>query len=577
MWQKIDNWIKDKTGQDIVLIAIILIFLAGMVPLAATRVIDSGHLERYYTDGALSMLQSNDFLTPYGDAKLRLYKPPLLYWLLIAGYKLLGVSFFSSRIWSLGASCATIWLAYKLALKLTNDIRVARTTALILLSNLILISIAARSTLDALLTFSMFVSAYGFIRLICFNETQPSAYWAAYAGAAIGIATKGLLPILFVAYALVFACFTSSPEKPFRRVLNPGIILASILIACSWMILMFWKHGTFFLRSFWYDQIGQTIDPTGKKYPYPHGFLESNSVARISGYFLVYILVLLPWLLCLAYLFYKHKPKTDSAFPQGRACLFIVIWALLLAFVFGLGYALAIRYLLPAIPALAVVLSIGLCQFSNSNIAKIADRLLGFVIVWFFAVCIFGLSILWQNGLLTKHFAGLTILLLALLFVVLQFQKKQLSSQAVLSVSLFFILPLSLAIASPFTLPDQTGQIASALQRLNPEKKPVFVIGTSKVTGRLRVSSGAEYPIHEATVADFLRDRTRPGPQQSIFVLTENEARQPPLDSLPLRDVSVIPSGVSLPKLFRAMLKGNAKAYIDSRRRHCYAVLPASS
>ena len=36
MWQKIDNWFKDKTGQDIVLIAIILIFPAGMVPLAAT-------------------------------------------------------------------------------------------------------------------------------------------------------------------------------------------------------------------------------------------------------------------------------------------------------------------------------------------------------------------------------------------------------------------------------------------------------------------------------------------------------------------------------------------------------------
>ena len=61
---------QNRTGHCS-LIAIILIFLAGMVPLAATRVIDSGHLERYYTDGALSMLQSNDFLTPDGDAKSR--------------------------------------------------------------------------------------------------------------------------------------------------------------------------------------------------------------------------------------------------------------------------------------------------------------------------------------------------------------------------------------------------------------------------------------------------------------------------------------------------------------------------
>lgn len=143
-----------------------------------------------------------------------------------------------------------------------------------------------------------------------------------------------------------------------------------------------------------------------------------------------------------------------------------------------------------------------------------------------FAVCIFGLGILWQNGLLIKHFAGLTILLLALLFVLLQFQNKQLSSQAVLSVSLFFILPLSLAIASPFTLPDQTGQIASALQQLNPEKKPVFVIATSKVTSRLRVSSGhggrlfARQNTPGSSTIDFCCDRKRSATGSARFITT---------------------------------------------------------
>ena len=75
--------------------------------------------------------------------------------------------------------------------------------------------------------------------------------------------------------------------------------------------------------------------------------------------------------------------------------------------------------MLPAVPLLAVVMAIGLCRFSDSSIADIADRLLSVVSVAFFALGIFGLSVLWQNGLLAKHLAGLTILSLALLLIAL--------------------------------------------------------------------------------------------------------------------------------------------------------------
>lgn len=217
---------KRKTGQDVVLVAIILIFFAGMLPLAASRVIDTLNFERYYTDAALTMLQSNDFLTPrHSDGTLRLHKPPLIYWLLIGSYKLLGISFFSSRIWFLVAGCATIWLAYKLALKLTDDIRAARATAFILLSNLLLMMVSARSTPDILAAFGLLLSAYGFIRLICYNETRASAYWSAYGGAALAVAFRGLLPVVFVVYALVFAYFTSSPNSHSAASSTPGSFL----------------------------------------------------------------------------------------------------------------------------------------------------------------------------------------------------------------------------------------------------------------------------------------------------------------------------------------------------------------
>lgn len=563
MISTVEAWCKRKTGQDVALVAIVLVFFAGMLPLAASRVIDTLHFERYYTAAAVSMLQSNDFLTPrHGDGTLRFRKPPLIYWLLIGSYKLLGISFFSSRIWFLIAGCATIWLAYALALKLTDDIRTARATALIVLSNLLLIMVSARSTPDILVTFWLSVSIYGFIRLICYNDASALSYWSAYGGAAVAVATKGLLPIVFVAYALVFAYFTSSPQQPFRRVLHPGIIFASILISCSGYLLMAWKHGSLFLQSFWGDQVGEKT-----------GF--QGSPWRVSVYFLIYVPFLLPWLLCLAYLFYKREPERPLTAIQRKTCVFVLIWAALLPIIFGLGDRIAVRHLLPAVPLLAVVMAIGLCRFSNSSIAIVADRLLDIVTIAFFAIAVFGLSVLWQNSLLTKHFAGFVVLFLALLVVALRWQRKQLSSQAVLSLSLFLVLPLSLAIVSPFTLPDQTTQIAQALRLLNPGKRPVFVIGSNKVPSRLRISSGGQYVIREATQSDLLK--SGPDSSQSIFVLTEGEARLLPANSFQLREIAAYPMRVSLPKLFMKTWQGEAKPYIESRKVHCYAVLPEST
>lgn len=559
----IGAWWKRKTRTDAVLVAVILIFFAGMLPVAASRVIDTLNFERYYTDGTVAMLQANDFLTPrQGDGTLRFRKPPLIYWILIGCYKLLGVSFFSSRIFFLVTGCATIWLAYALALKLTDDIRAARATALILLPNLLLIMVAARSTPDILVTFWILVSAFGFIRLICYDDTCALSYWSAYGGAAIAVATKGLLPIVFVVYALAFAYWTSSSQQPFRRVLHAGIILASIAISCSGIFLMVWKHGTPFLHSFWGDQFAEKTGIGGSPW-------------RVTVYFLTYIAFFLPWLPCLVYLFRKRRPEKPVTSVQRKTCFFVLIWAVLLAVIFGLGDRIAVRYLLPAVPLLAVVMAIGLCRFSDATIAIVADKLLNVVTLGFFAIAIFGLSVLWQSGLLARHFAGFTVLFLALLIFALRSQRKQLSSQAVLSVSLFLVLPLCLAIVSPFTLPDQTTQVARALRGLNPEKRPVYVIGTNKLGSRLRISSGNAYPVYEAAASDLLNAQA--GASPSVFVLSENEARHLPANSFQLQEIAAYPMKVSLPKLFTATLRGEAKAYLEHKRNHCYALLAPST
>lgn len=324
---------------------------------------------------------------------------------------------------------------------------------------------------------------------------------------------------------------------------------------------MAWEHGPLLLESFWADQVG------GKT-----GF--RGSPWRVSLYFLICVPFLLPWLLCLGYLHYKGEPEKPLTAIQRKTTVFALIWAGLLPIIFGLGDRIQVRYLVPAIPLLAVVMAIGMCRFSNARIATVADLLLNVVTLGFLAIAIFGLSVLWQNGLLSKHFAGFCVLFLILLLVALRWQRRQFSSQAVLSISLFLVLPLILAILSPFTLPDQTTQVTRALQRLNPEKKPVFVIGTNKLASRLRISSGGEYVIHQAKRADLLK--IHPGPGEPIFVLSQGEAQHVPANSVQLREIAAYPIRVSLSKVFLATLKGQAKAYIESCKIHCYAVLADS-
>ena len=78
--------------------------------------------EKHYTDAALIMLESGDLITPrtYTGA-LRVNKPPGTYWLILASFKTLGVSLFSSRLPSALAGLGILLLVYFLGKALTQN------------------------------------------------------------------------------------------------------------------------------------------------------------------------------------------------------------------------------------------------------------------------------------------------------------------------------------------------------------------------------------------------------------------------------------------------------------------------
>ena len=552
---------KSSRRVDLMLLLIIAAFLVILLPPAASFVFYSPFPEHHYTDAALPMLRSNDLLTPLQhDGSVRLLKPPFTYWLLIGSYKLFGVSPFSSRLVFLLSGCATIWLTYLLTLKLTADKRAARIAALVLLSHPLIITGSIRSLPDIILTFFILLSGYGFIRLICLNDTRPVSYWLAYGGAAMAVETKGLLGVLFVTYALLFAYFTSTNARVFRRVLNFKIIAAAAVIACLSFLLMIWKHGNSFLQAFWTDQIGQKVDANAGHY-----------VLRAAGFAGIIVGMALPWLFCVGYLFWKAKPKPILGEPVRIACLFALGWLLLLPIAFSGGNLLSVRYVVPGLPFLATTIGIGLSQFSDAQLGRLFQPLLKVAAALFFVLVLFGLLLFAQTDSIKNYLAIAGLVLLVATFAGVQLAKKQLWWPASFSFSCFLFWPVVFGLACPFKLPDESVGIAHEIKSIKPDKNSVVFVGELGLGSRIRIATGGAFQVYQSkSLPQNLGTRL----DEATLVVCQSQANLLPRDRFELRQIAVGLNEFSWPDFIAATFKGDAASYIAGRKESYYRAIP---
>jgi 4-amino-4-deoxy-L-arabinose transferase-like glycosyltransferase len=154
---------------------VIAIFLAACLLLINSLTLYQGD-ERYYTDAAIRMMQSGDYLTPYyDDGRPRFLKPILSYWPLEASFRLFGINLPASRIPSIIAGCLVIWLTYQLAQVLFRHSGIAALAAAVLASNSNFLHASLRARPDIYLCLFVTVSLYGFARLL-FRDSNANSY-----------------------------------------------------------------------------------------------------------------------------------------------------------------------------------------------------------------------------------------------------------------------------------------------------------------------------------------------------------------------------------------------------------------
>ena len=225
-----------------------LIALAALVHLATITWSDLyNHTEGQYAGAAREMIESHQWLWPTNDGLPRLPKPPLLYWLIIASFKVFGISSAAARVPIALATIATVTLTFLIAEKLADYWRG-------FFAGLICLCSVGTAVLGRVLMpeplFNAFVTGAIFCGVCAYQRRRGRDYWfiGFWVCCALACLTKSLLGLIYpLAIFLLLSAFYREARMRFARLFHWAYILIFILLFVPWYVATE-RHFPGFLR-----------------------------------------------------------------------------------------------------------------------------------------------------------------------------------------------------------------------------------------------------------------------------------------------------------------------------------------
>ncbi len=329
---------SDTLAGALLVLAGAVIFLPCLAQLPLWRA------EAMYALIPKEMLERGNWLTPTLNGTPYLDKPPLIYWLTMALYQVVGVSELAARMPNFLCVLGEIWFTYLVGLRLLNR-RAAWLGGFILLTSIGFFSLHLIIYTDHLITLTLTASLYFFLRWL----ERPAFRWVAlyYLSLAVGFLSKGLIGVAFP--LCISGLYALSLRQPGRLAFFfswRGWALVA-LIAAPWLATMEIMHPGFLQHHVVNEQIMRFF---GQRYPQ-----DINSFS-IAGFWLLLGIWLLPWSLLLPeaiYRFWREEASASGTTPRGRLLL---LWAAIILGFYTLSASRNEYYSLPALPPLALVL-----------------------------------------------------------------------------------------------------------------------------------------------------------------------------------------------------------------------------
>jgi 4-amino-4-deoxy-L-arabinose transferase-like glycosyltransferase len=376
-----------KRGWLLLFFGIVAFYLwgLGLLPLV-------GPDEPRYAEVAREMLARHDLITPTLGGMPWFEKPPLLYWFMIAGYRVLGVTEYAARLGPALCGLFTAVLIYWIGRSIeVSEVAPAkgedaeqsrggagRLSALVWLSSLGAMVFSRGTSFDIVVTMTVTGA------LACFfmwhvrsapisTRDSPASVPAAsslwppitfYLFIGLSLLAKGLIGIV-IPFGVIAIYFLIRREWPHKRFINSlfwGIPLACA-VAAVWFGPMIARHGWKFIDQFIVQHHFARF--VTNKYHHP---------APIYFYPVVLVALSQPWTIFLGATFLTSRRwRWRGALPLDRFRVFALCWILVPVVFFSFSESKLTAYILPVLPAVALLAGERLACFLG---AQRGDRVL---------------------------------------------------------------------------------------------------------------------------------------------------------------------------------------------------------
>lgn len=314
------------------------VFTRAPIPIDETR----------YLTVAWEMWQRGDFLVPYLNGQTYSHKPPMLFWLMQLGWAIFGFNDYWPRLVGPLVALLDLFLVRQIALKLwPKQVELANQAPWILLASLLWTLFATSTMFDILLTAWVLIAMLGLLEL---QQGRAIKGWLLVAlSVGFGLLAKG--PVIFlhiVPTTLLMAVWARSDALPFIR-LSFGLILAIILgvvLALVWALPAATAGGEEYAGAILWHQ---TADRA----------VSTNIHKRGLFWYLPFLpLFLFPWLFWGRVWCGFRQPE----FLKDLGVRFCLVWLLSTIILFSVLPSKQIHYLIPMLPAFALLVARALNQ-----------------------------------------------------------------------------------------------------------------------------------------------------------------------------------------------------------------------
>ncbi len=359
-----------KRAWLVLFIAISIFYLWGLGTLPFV-----GPDEPRYAQVAREMLERRDLITPTLGGLPWFEKPPLLYWLMMFSYRLLGVSEYAARLGP--ALCGLLtgaflwWIGRQVEDRYEEDgSSIACWSALVWLSCAGAIGFSRAASFDIVLTMTI-TGAFAFLLA---HEVQGRRIFLIgfYFLAGLSFLAKGLIGWIIIGgvVGLYYLIRREWPASTFLRSLAWGIPLTGI-VAGVWFVPMTMLHGRVFIDQFIIQHHFARF--VSNKYHHP---------GPVYFYLPVVIGLALPWSVALgASLAAARKWAWRASGSSDRLKVFALVWLIFPAAFFSVSGSKLVAYVLPALPAIAVLVGERIACVLNAGRGKRLAQATGLMLV----------------------------------------------------------------------------------------------------------------------------------------------------------------------------------------------------